>query len=85
MVNISGRKAVKMERVCPKKPSVFITVLLSRSRSGAPFRDVFLISVALSLGVVLQLSDITLGGSEERVVGRNTRRNRNNKKTLKTI
>ncbi len=31
-----------------------------RSRSGAPFWDVFSILVALSLGVVLRLSNITL-------------------------
>ncbi len=53
---------------------VFTTFLLGRSRSGAPFWDSFSISVALSLGVVLRLSNITSGGSEVRVVGRNTRR-----------
>ncbi len=39
----------------------------------------FLISVALSPVAVLGLSNITLGGSEARVVGRNTRRKRDNK------
>ncbi len=48
-----------------------------------PFRDVFSISVALSLGAVLQLSSITPGGSETRVVGRNTRQKRDKKKKLK--
>ncbi len=60
--------------------SFFTTLLLGRSRSGAPFRDIFSISVALSLGVVLELSNITPGGSEARVVGRKTRQNRDNKK-----
>ncbi len=55
-------------------------LLLGRSRFGAPLRDVFSISVALSLGAVLRLSNITPGGSEARVVGRHTRRKRDNKK-----
>ncbi len=63
----------------------FIMLLLGCSPSGAPFQDIFSISVALSLGVVLQLSNITPGGCELRVEGRNTRWNRDNKKTLKTI
>ncbi len=62
---------------------LFTVLLLSHSHSGASFRDVFLISVALSLGAVLQLSDITPGGSEARVVGRNTRRKQDNKKPFK--
>ncbi len=66
--------------------SIFTMLLLGRSRSRAPFWDVFSISVVLSLGVVLRLSNITQGGSEVRVVGRNTRQKRDNKKkTLKTI
>ncbi len=60
-------------------------LLLGRSHSGAPFRDVFSISVALSLGAVLQLSNITPGGSEARVVGRNTSRNEITNNTLRTI
>ncbi len=42
--------------------------------SGAPFWDVFWISVALSLRVVLQLSNITPGESKAKAVGRNTKR-----------
>ncbi len=61
------------------------TVLLGRSRSDAPFWGVLSISVALSLGAVLRLSNITPGGSETRMVGRNTRCKRDNKKTLKTL
>ncbi len=61
--------------------SVF-TLFLLVFRSGAPFRDVFSISVALSLSAVLQLGNITPGGSEARVVGTNTMRKRNNKKKL---
>ncbi len=64
---------------------VFTTLLLGHSHSGAPFRDVFSISVALSLSVVLQLSHITPGESEAKVVGRNTRPNRDNKNTIKNI
>ncbi len=46
----------------------------------------FPISVALSLSTVLQLNNITPGGSETKMVGRNTRQKRDNKKkTLKTI
>ncbi len=59
-------------------------LLLGCSRSGAPFRDVFSISVVLSLGAVLRLSNITPGGSEARVIGRNMRRKRDNKKNFKT-
>ncbi len=51
---------------------LFATLLLGRSHSSAPFQDVFSISVALSLGSVLQLSNFTPEGSEARVVGRNT-------------
>ncbi len=40
---------------------LFTTLLLGHSRSGASFRDVFSISVALSLSAVLQLSNITPG------------------------
>ncbi len=61
---------------------IITTFLLGRSYFGTPFQDVFSISVALSLGVVLRLSNITLGGSEARVVGRNTRRKGDNKKKL---
>ncbi len=43
---------------------VFTKLLLGHSRSGAPFRDVFSILVALSFGAALQLSNITAGGSE---------------------
>ncbi len=57
--------------------------LLGRSRFGAPFWDVFSISVALSLGVALRLSNITPGGSEAQMVGRNTRQKRDNKKSFK--
>ncbi len=61
-------------------------LLLGRFRSSTPFRDVFLILVALSLSAVLQLSNITPGGNETRVVGRNTREKQDNKKkTLKTV
>ncbi len=66
-----------------KKRSFITTFLLGCSWS--PFRYVFSISVALSLGAVLQFSNITPGGSETRVVGRNRRRNWDNKKTLKII
>ncbi len=48
----------------PKVEPIFTTLLLGRSQSGAPFRDVFSILVALSLGAVLQLSSITPGGSK---------------------
>ncbi len=61
--------------------SLFITTLLfGRSCYDAPFWDVFSISVALSLGAVLRLSNITPGVSEVKVVGRNTRRKCDNKK-----
>ncbi len=63
----------------------FTTLLLGRSRSGAPFRDSFSISVALSLGAVLRLSYIIPGGSQARVIGRNTRGNEITKKPFKTI
>ncbi len=53
---------------------IFTMLLLGRSRSGTSFRDVFSISVALSLGVVLQLSNITPGGSEARAVGHKGRK-----------
>ncbi len=59
---------------------LFTTLPIRRSRSSAPFWVVFLISVVLSLGAVLQLSNITPGGNEARVVGKNTRRNPDNKK-----
>ncbi len=59
-------------------------LLLDCSRSEAPFWDVFLILVALSLSAVLGLCNITPGGNAARVVGRNTRRKRD-KKNLKTI
>ncbi len=52
---------------------LFTTLLLGRSLSSAPFQDIFSISVALSLGAVLRLSNITPGRSEARVVGKNTR------------
>ncbi len=64
--------------------SIITTFLLGHSRSGAPFREVFSISVALSLGAVLWLSIITLVGSETRVVGTQGRK-RDNEKKLKTI
>ncbi len=54
--------------------ALITTLLLGRSHSGAPFRDVFSILVTLSLGVVLQLSKITPGGSEARVGGRKEHR-----------
>ncbi len=57
-----------------------VDVPLDCSCSGTPFRDVFSISVALSLSAVLQLSSIIPGGSEGRVVGRNTRGNEITKK-----
>ncbi len=56
---------------------------LGRSRSGTPFWDVSSILVTLSLGVVLRLSNITPEGSEARVVRRNTRWKRDNKKNFK--
>ncbi len=49
----------------PITTRIFTTLLLGRSRT--PFQDVFSISVALSLGVVLRLSNITPGGSEARM------------------
>ncbi len=61
--------------------SCFYNTSIERSRSGAGFR-IFSILVALSLRVVLRLSNITPGGSESRVVRRNTRRKRYNKKKL---
>ncbi len=61
-----------------------ITLLLGRFRSSAPFQYVFSIQVArLSLGVVLRSSNITPGGSEARLVGRNKMRKRDNKKYFK--
>ncbi len=57
----------------------FTTLLLDCSHFGVPFQDVFSISVVLSLGEVLRLSNITPGGSEAWVVGRNTRWKRGNK------
>ncbi len=66
--------------------SFFTRLLLGRYRSSSPFWNVFLISVALSLSVILRLSNITPAGSETRMVGRNIRWKRDNKKkTLKTI
>ncbi len=59
---------------------LFTMLLLGRSRSGAPLEDVFSISEALFLDVVLQFSNITPRGSEGRVVGRNTRQKGDNKK-----
>ncbi len=61
------------------------TLLLGYSPSCVPFWDIFSILVALSLVAALQLSNITPGGSEVKVEGRNTRWNRDNKNTLKTI
>ncbi len=61
----------------------YTTLLLGHSCNGAPFCDVFSISVALSLGAILRLINITPGGNEARVVGRNTRRKRDNKKNFK--
>ncbi len=52
---------------------LFTTLLLHCIRSNATFWNVFLISVALSLGAILRLSNITPGRSEARVVGRYTR------------
>ncbi len=52
--------------------TVFTMLLLGHFCSSVPFWDVFLISIALSFGAVLRLSNITPGGSELRVVGRNT-------------
>ncbi len=63
--------------------SCFYYPFIRSSRFCAPFQDVFLILVVLSLGVVLRLSDITPGESEARVVGRNTRQKRDNKKIFK--
>ncbi len=59
---------------------IFTALLLGCSHSGAPFRDVFSILVTLSFGVVLQLSNISPGGNEMRVIGKYTRRKRDNKK-----
>ncbi len=55
--------------------TLITTLLLGCSPSGAPFRDIFSISVVLSVDAVLQLSNITPGGSKVRVEGRNTRWN----------
>ncbi len=69
------------EHLLPKIIVIFTTLLLGRSR--ASFWDVFFsILVALSLGAVLRLSNITPGEIEARVIGRNRRRNRYNKKNL---
>ncbi len=43
---------------CSHHVFIITMLLLGRSRSGAPFRDVFSIPVALFVGVVLQLSNI---------------------------
>ncbi len=53
---------------------IFTTLLLGCFCSGAPVWYVFSILVALYLGEVLRLSNITPGGSVARVVRRNTRR-----------
>ncbi len=49
---------------------LFTTLLLGCSRPGASFWDVFSISVALSLGAVLQIRNSTPGGSEARLVAK---------------
>ncbi len=64
------------------KSRIITSLLLGYFRSSAPFRDVFPISVALSLGVVLRLGNFTPGGKEVWVVGRNTRWKQDNKKNL---
>ncbi len=54
--------------------TIFTTLLLGRYRSGTPFWDIFLISVALSLGAVLRLSNISRRkGREAKVVGTQSR------------
>ncbi len=63
--------------------AVFTTLLSSCSRSSVLFCEVFSISIALSLSAVLRLSNITPGGSEAKVVGRNTKQKRDNKKNYK--
>ncbi len=55
---------------------------LGRAFSGCFFFD---ISSTISWCGTTQLSKINPGGSEERVVRRNTRRKRDNKNTLRTI
>ncbi len=45
--------------VCPRTHCFFTMLLLGRSRSSAPFQDVFSISVVLSLSAVLWLSNNT--------------------------
>ncbi len=77
-------RPVRRHLSIPKVNINFLTMLLlGRSHSGAPFWDVFSISIVLSLGAVLQLSNITPGGSEVTVVGKNTRWKRDNKKNFK--
>ncbi len=63
---------------------IFTTLLLGRSCSSVSFWDVFSILVALSLNAVLRLSNITSGGSEARVVEKNTGWKQDDKKKLKT-
>ncbi len=75
---------VHMESVEKWQPFFYHTSIRLLSLWRA-FSRYFLISVALSLGAVLQLSNITPGGSEARVKGRNTRWNRDNKEILKII
>ncbi len=65
-----------------KKLTVIIMFLFGRSRSTRLFGMFFSISVALSLGAVLRLSNITPGGSEARAVRGNTRWKLDNKKKL---
>ncbi len=61
----------------------FTTLLLGRSCSGVPSRYVLSISVALSFGTTIEHNYSRR--KYERVVGRNTRRKRDDKKTFKTI
>ncbi len=61
---------------------LFTTLLLGRSRSGAPFRDVFSISVVLSLSAVLQLSNISPGASMDKWKGRGRKENSDLQQTL---
>ncbi len=60
----------------------YYAFIRSLSLRCVPFRDIFSISIALSLGVVLRLRTSTPGGSEASVVGRNIRWNQDNKKSL---
>ncbi len=73
-------------KILPAQPGMFPVItmlLLGCSLYSVPFWDVFSILAVLSLSAVLWLSNITPGGSEGRVVGRNTKLRWDNKKNFK--